>query len=374
MDNHPKSVLHPASDPLRGMSFSPREDIDREVQEFCDEVMPLFERHSNGALFYFNDQLLRGTTDVSIPTPTASCTKSVVAIAIFKAYQLGYLDIDKSITSYLRDADHFPSGQFGQITTRHLLTHTSGMPGNLYFLPKDKSRDIPGDQQFHADRASELDRNVRAALWPLQYEVGKTYDYSNPGTQILEAVLFCALKDAGCDLTVEEFIHKYVFNPLGMKNTTLLKDGSVVMFNGGMASTAEDLAKLGRFILKAGSPESDSILPFGLLREMISSPEGISGASPRYGHLWQKVHPGTIAAIGDCANSVFVLPEENIVISRTHPIVQGELSWKQVRQQEQQREQDFWRGWERIYRNFRDTVVLKEQHPLSDVLTKKWEY
>ncbi len=366
--------MQPASDLLRGRSFPARTDIGRLVQEFCDEVMPVFERHSNGALFYFNDQLLRGNPDVSIPTPTASCTKSVVAIAIFKACQLGYLDIDKSITSYLRDADHFPPGQFGQITTRHLLTHTSGMPGNLYFLPTDKSRCIPGDEQFHADRASELDRNLRAALWPLLYEVGKTYDYSNPGTQILEGVLSHALKDAGCGLTVEEFIQQFVFDPLGMKNTTLLKDGSVVMFNGGMASTAQDLAKLGRFILKAGSAESDSILPFDLLREMLSTPQGISGASPRYGHLWQKVHPGTIAAIGDCANSVFVLPEENIVISRTHPIVQGELSWEQVRQQERQREQDFWSDWERIYRKFRDTVVLKEQHPLSDVLTKKWNY
>jgi CubicO group peptidase (beta-lactamase class C family) len=54
----------------------------------------------------------------------ASLTKQFTAAAVMLLVQDGRLSLDRSITPYLRGAPE----QWGPITVRHLLTHTSGIP------------------------------------------------------------------------------------------------------------------------------------------------------------------------------------------------------------------------------------------------------
>lgn len=70
----------------------------------------------------------------------ASCTKSIAAIAIFKAVELRLLALDDTISGHLPDFTHLQRAPHNQITIRHLLTHTSGYPGNDFFVPKTRSR------------------------------------------------------------------------------------------------------------------------------------------------------------------------------------------------------------------------------------------
>lgn len=313
-------------DPLKGVTLNPapKPRIAEVVTLFKDAILQLCrDTGANGMRFYYNDTLLGQLQEPAISprTQTASCTKSVAALAIFKLQELGLLDIDQPLASLFTDSTRFSQGQSRTITTRHLLTHTSGLPGNSYFLPKDGSRRIVGDDQFLNHLAPWYDRNTRSSMHELHYKVGEVFDYSNPGSQILEGVVARALRRGGDSRTVSSFMQQELFSPLGMNDTSLTLEEGVVMFNGGLISTAEDLATLGKLILEKGEANGRRIFKAESIAEMLSTPGTIPGAKSTYGHLWWKLPDlnGYMAA-GDLANVVVIIPDHKIIISRTHPV------------------------------------------------------
>ncbi|MFC2099157.1 serine hydrolase domain-containing protein [Bacteroidota bacterium] len=69
-----------------------------------------------------------GQTEVNEDTTFNACstTKTLTALAIIQLVEKGLIEIDKPVSAYLQK---FPYP--GNITTRHLLTHTSGIPNPL---------------------------------------------------------------------------------------------------------------------------------------------------------------------------------------------------------------------------------------------------
>ena len=334
--------------------------------------------------FYYRDKLIghTGCKDNPTITPTASCTKSVVALAIFKLVEMKALDIDRPLSEILAGPPVFTLDHYKVITPRHLLTHTSGLPGNDDFMPPGKGRKITGDAQFLNHLAPLYDRNVRAAMHPPIYQVGKRFDYSNPGTQILGAVASRALASVGDPLTLSEFVKQELLAPLGMTNTVLSndEDGNAIC-NGGMTSTALDMVQLGRLIANEGRVNDRSILTPSLMREMLSTPWSIPEAKDGYGHLWWKLpHVKGFMAVGDFANLVLVLPEHNIIVSRTQPgpplppeyqeSIRSGRSTKltpfalRVAPAEERR---FWDGFRKSIKTFAEASPPTQRHPLSDV-------
>ena len=251
------------------------------------------------------------------PVDIASCTKSIAAIAIFKAVELKLVALDDKISERLPDYKHLQETPYNQITIRHLLTHTSGYPGNVFFHPANKKLWTPGDKQFFPGEAGYLDLNRRASSHKLEYPVGNRYDYSNPGVQVLSAVLESALAKSNFK-SVDEFVCKKIFEPLEMSNSALSKKGEVTMLYGGMQSTSADLAKLGLWVIYALGGKS-AVLTRDSVESMLSKPTipGWTWKEP-LGHLWWNYEDlGGHAASGDRENFVFVVPEDELVISRT---------------------------------------------------------
>lgn len=138
----------------------------------------------------------------------ASLTKTTFAYFVLQLVDRGKLELDKSIAHYLpkplpdyRDAeiaqlyarwsDLAGDDRWRKLTPRMLLNHASGF-SNFGFLEPD------GKLRFH-------------------FDPGTRYSYSGDGIILLQFVL-----EKGLGLNVGQEMQKGIFDPLGMKNTSLI--------------------------------------------------------------------------------------------------------------------------------------------------------
>jgi CubicO group peptidase (beta-lactamase class C family) len=143
-----------------------------------------------------------GTTlMVNTPMSVQSITKSVTAWGVMRLVEKGLIDLDAPVSQYLKSWE-FPQSGYPteKITTRQLLSHTSGMPlgdfTNIY---------SPGE-------AMPSNRDVMSGEAVLLFEPGTGFSYSNTGYNLLEILI----EDVtGRDFS--EYIRTEVLLPLGME-------------------------------------------------------------------------------------------------------------------------------------------------------------
>ncbi|KAF4406928.1 MULTISPECIES: serine hydrolase [Streptomyces] len=131
----------------------------------------------------------------------ASVTKPVVGLAVMALVERGVLGLDATVGTYLPD---YRGGDKAELTLRQLLTHTSGIPGQVALYRE------------HPARASLLDA-VR--LLPLTAKPGTRVQYSSQGFIILGLIAEAA---AGQPLDV--LVRDLVCAPLGMRQTVFRPD------------------------------------------------------------------------------------------------------------------------------------------------------
>jgi CubicO group peptidase (beta-lactamase class C family) len=126
----------------------------------------------------------------------ASVTKPIVALAVMALLERGQLALSVPLSAYLPD---YAGTDKADITVWHLLTHTSGIPGQQPLYRR------------HPDRGGML-----AALrhLPLRHPPGTQVAYSSPGFMIL-GLLAEAVAGQSLDLLVRET----VTGPAGMADT-----------------------------------------------------------------------------------------------------------------------------------------------------------
>ena len=132
----------------------------------------------------------------------ASVSKQFTAMIIMQLKEKGRLDFDDPVSQYIR----IP---YQDITIRHLLTHTSGLPDyqSLMDTHWDKSKVAGNDDIIHY-------LNKYAPL--THFPPGEKYEYSNTGYVLLASI---AEKAAGKDFTQQ--CRDNIFIPLGMKDTDI---------------------------------------------------------------------------------------------------------------------------------------------------------
>lgn len=126
---------------------------------------------------------------------TGSITKQFTAAAILRLEEQGKLSVDDAIGRFF---DEVPEDKQG-ITLHHLLTHTSGLIGDI------------GDDYEALTRDALLDRALASTL---QWAPGTRYDYSNLGYSLLGAVI-----ELVSGQSYERYIHEQLFVPAGMERT-----------------------------------------------------------------------------------------------------------------------------------------------------------
>ena len=143
-------------------------------------------------------------TDTS--TRLGSVSKQFTAMAIMILEEEGRLDYDDPITRFLPELSRFGD----EITVRHLLNHTGGLPD--YY---DVMVEVTGVERPLTRHALDT-----YAKWgePL-FAPGERYEYSNPGYELLALIVERASGEAFGD-----FVEERIFAELGMGNSVVLDD------------------------------------------------------------------------------------------------------------------------------------------------------
>lgn len=137
----------------------------------------------------------------------ASLTKSLAtATAVMQLYEQNKVGLDEPVQNYLPAFNSARDPQRAQVTLRMLLTHTSGIAGDIDL------RDPWG--LAAADSAQGI---RRALATPLQFVPGEVFRYSD-----INFILLGALIEEVTGESEDVYVQRNVFAPLGMKDTRYL--------------------------------------------------------------------------------------------------------------------------------------------------------
>jgi len=217
----------------------------------------------------------------------ASITKSFTGIAIMQLRDRGLLKLDDQIVKYLPElgAVHNPFGDMGQITIRHLMTHSAGFRAATW--------PWGGDKDWHPHEPQHWSQLV--AMMPyteILFKPGSKFSYSNLGIVFLGRVIELLTKE-----DYEVYIDKNIFKPLKMyksyfdatpphllkhrSHSYYLKEGKltparfdvdtgVTVSNGGLNSSLEDMVRYIGFLMGDDKKQEnyDLVLKRSSLEEM----------------------------------------------------------------------------------------------------------
>lgn len=137
----------------------------------------------------------------------ASVTKALgTTVAFLQLYDKGLVEIDEPVQSYFPEFGSGPDSRRAQITLRMLLTHTSGVGGDL-------SHQGPWGLAA-PDKADGIHRALTA---PLEFDPGERFHYSDINFIILGALIEKLTGEA-----LDNYVQDNVFAPLGMVDTRYL--------------------------------------------------------------------------------------------------------------------------------------------------------
>ncbi len=126
-----------------------------------------------------------------------SVSKQFVSMAVMMLAEDGEIGLDDAVAEHLSELRRFPD-----VTIRHLLVHTGGLPEYYNELEQRFAGKRPGNEEavsLFADWGEE------------QFSPGDRYQYSNPGYDTLAALV---ARVSG--QSFREFVDARIFSPLGM--------------------------------------------------------------------------------------------------------------------------------------------------------------
>jgi CubicO group peptidase (beta-lactamase class C family) len=142
-----------------------------------------------------------------------SMTKIVSATVAMRLEKQGHLDLDAPIREYTGDL--VPGAIGGRVSSRHLLSHTSGLPNPMPLRWVHSATDRTPDLREFVLKAARRRR--------LKSEPGERAAYTNLGYLILGLVLEIAGR-----APYESLARDHVLDPLGMTRTSFAYPGSDV--------------------------------------------------------------------------------------------------------------------------------------------------
>lgn len=198
-----------------------------------DEDGPLFERS-----FGYSDIDAKKKFTKETILNIASISKTVIAVAMMKAVEEGFVSLDEDINSYLPFEVKNPKHPNSKITLRQLATHSSSIIDTevydkayyFYDAHKIKAADLREEHAEYLELVKEnkliddaeflknvlskdgswYDKSIFSEKAP-----GADYQYSNIAASLAAYVIECATKTKYEDYTAQK-----IFDPLDMRSTT----------------------------------------------------------------------------------------------------------------------------------------------------------
>jgi CubicO group peptidase (beta-lactamase class C family) len=155
--------------------------------------------------------------ELSVPTKpesifqTGSVGKQFTATAVMMLVEEGKVGLGDKISKYFPDSP--PAWK--EITVRHLLTHTSGIP--------DYTEEKTGGAINMRTDYTEEDLVKRIAALPLGFPPGEKWSYSNSGYLILGVLIHHVSGEFYGD-----FLQRRIFQPLQMTSTRIISEADII--------------------------------------------------------------------------------------------------------------------------------------------------
>jgi CubicO group peptidase (beta-lactamase class C family) len=211
--------------------------------------------------------------------PIASITKTFTGIAVMQLVEKGLIDLDEPIGAYIEELS-LPNGEENTITTRMLLTHHSGIHGDIlynWYLPE-----VSEDPLVYEQIVELI--NEAGTIFP----PGKMHSYCNAGYSLLGVLIH---RVSGTPYV--DYIRSEILAPLGMENALVFagEDNDAVIARGydgkkttkmpmkmgipagGMALSSTDAAKYIKAIINTYQ-EKETLLQTETLRQMMTRQNG----------------------------------------------------------------------------------------------------
>lgn len=215
----------------------------------------------------------------------ASLTKTVFAYTVLRLVDQGRIDLDTPLAAYLDkplpdyDTEAIHPDKYGpykdlagdprwkKITARMVLTHSTGFL-NFYWL--------------------EPDQKLR-----IHFEPGSRYAYSGEGMILLQFAIENGRKSKGLGVDVGDLVRTNVFEPLGMKRSSLMwRDDFTGNLADGWNDKGEPQPHDQRSKVRAAGSMDTTIDDLSKFAAALVSGEGLSRAA-RAGMVKPQLHIGT---------------------------------------------------------------------------------
>ncbi len=137
----------------------------------------------------------------------ASVSKQFTAAAILILKDRGELSLDDKVTRF------YPEFPYTEVTVRHLLNHTSGLP-KYFWLAEHK-----WDKEHAPSNAEMMELLSKEKLNPF-FRPGVNFDYSNTGYFVLSAIV-----EKVSGQRFADFVDREIFKPLNMRQSFVYSFG-----------------------------------------------------------------------------------------------------------------------------------------------------
>lgn len=231
-------------------------------------------------------------TERAVQTDTifmlASISKLVTTLTVMHAVEAGLVDLDADIQSYLPFAVRHPTAA-NPITTRQLLTHSSGIHDDYDFLEDQYTfgSDSPESLRDFLERYLSPEGTAYSATH-FSSEPGTTWEYSNYAFALAGFVV-----EAGSGMAFSEYSRIHVLAPLGMTDSTWFLAQTYVSRaavphqyfrrairsighfgypdypSGQLRSTTRDIARVAQLVLGRGVIDGTRVLSEASMDEML---------------------------------------------------------------------------------------------------------
>lgn len=225
-----------------------------------------------------------------------SITKSFTAVAILQLAEEGKLTVDNPVERFLPLRIR-PRGE--PIRIEHLLTHTTGLPALAYAEAQIRWEQGTGGAPLPLATAGDFVAWLDGAEDWVEARPGERWFYLNEGYILLGAII-----ERVSGRTYAQYVRERILEPVGMTETGFLgedlgpelatpyvipaqgepKEGKVVPMpigsDGGLASTALDLAKYLAVFLRRGAPLLQAEAFAEMVRPRVPQPHGPAVPGP----------------------------------------------------------------------------------------------
>jgi CubicO group peptidase (beta-lactamase class C family) len=244
-----------------------------------------------------------------------SASKSVVSLLVGIAIDRRLIaSVNEPVVKFFPDLSALKTPGWDDITVRHLLTMTSGMPWDELLPWTDPNNDEP-----HLGFEPDPIRYVLSK--PIAAPPDTAWVYNGGGTELLGAIV---ARTSGKAL--DAFAREYLFQPLDIADfewKAYPRNGKIAAA-AGLRLRPRDAAKIGQLLLSDGAWNGRQIVPPDWIMKSIVprfQAVGYFGGTLFYGYQWwmgrslsNRKEVKWMAAFGWGGQRFFVLPDLDIVV------------------------------------------------------------